>query len=207
MAGLGSLWMVASLLTVTHARDVVRTGASPRPAEAWYVLKGAQRLRCTAEVVVGADGRVEGARATGCPVVLANAVEASAQEWRWERSVGVTVETIEVDVRSPRFTPRPSRRECLVAFDMSRATPQLLADVPPRCGVATTPPPTLAPTRRHASWCAVDVVVQDGAIASTRTEDCTEGFARAAVDAVRAWDLNTSRDQHWRMLLEFPADP
>lgn len=204
MTGWLSVWAVVA---GSDARDVVREVPATAP-EAWYLLPrgvtgGRRSIDCRAEAVVGADGTAKDARAVGCPAVLQDAIREALMRWRWERWSSVTAERVRVVVRAPSLTPRSKRGECLVGIRITGETPRLVAEGPRRCEVGLGPVAAHPPRRpRQTAWCAVDVVMEGGE-PSLSVDQCAEGYAAVAAEAVQSWSLPVNRHQRWRFLLGY----
>ena len=196
--------LIAWLLLTADARDAVRTPIA-RPDEAYFLLQGP--VSCPVKLVVNAKGRPEGAQVAGCPAVLGDAIHDAAMRWRFARTPRATVEEVQVEVRPPSLPPRARRGTCLLGFLVSGDQPRLMADVPRRCGVRTGPVKGRVAVPPEVTWCAVDVVVQDGEVASVTAQACDPALALLARHAVAAWDLDTGRDQQWKLVLGFGPAP
>lgn len=206
--------VLLALASSADARDVIREAPPTLSPEAWYVLDThgsgtPPQIRCSAEAVVAPDGRVEHARAVGCPAVLHEAVVAAVNRWRWERASGPTVEQARVSVRAPSLRPRDRRKACLVGVVVHDGQPKWIATPTARCELGLAPVAPTAPPRQpgRIAWCAVDLTVEDGTIRSMSADACAEGYATSALEAVRTWSIPTDRDRRWRLLVAWEKAP
>ena len=196
--------LIVGLSVLAFGRPLLNDGRPARPPEAWYTLGGP--TTCPAEVIVGADGRMIDARPVGCPEILSDGIVEALGRWRWARASSRSVEQVRVPVQPPEFTPRPARGACLVGVRIDEGSPTLLAEPPGRCGIQITHVPDHAPVApRPTAWCAVTASVESGQVRSLTADACAEGFAGFAVEAVRSWTLDTTRDQSWTVLVGYAA--
>ncbi|MFT5459708.1 MAG: hypothetical protein ACI9K2_006223 [Myxococcota bacterium] len=187
--------MWTMLMLSALAREPVRGPAVATPGEAYFVLD--QRRICTADVVVGPDGRAVDARATNCSAVLHEAIEAAALRARWSPASERSLEAVEVWVRPPA---RPRRRgACLVALDPPRVA---LAHVPRRCLFDAGDRGMSITEDFGDGWCTVDV--DPGAETPVTVTACSPGHADRARFVADGWTFPEGH-QTWRVLLRIIA--
>ena len=197
------VWVGAAV--ASNGTRAVTKSPHARPDEAYYVVRGP--VFCPVQIAVGPSGRPVEARATGCAPVLSHAIEEAAMRWRFAPRRDTRVEEVELEVRPPSMAPRPRRGACLVGVRVN-PEPELLADVPTRCGVQVPSNPTeWVPGRRatqQLTWCEVGFRMVGGAMEGVTAAACAPEAVARAVALVRGWSFAAERDQEWRVVLGLP---
>lgn len=183
-------------------RDVLRDPRARPSDEMFFVLVGP--TFCPMSVVVAADGVPLGAKAEGCPSVLAPTLERSMMRWRWAPAADSTFEQVEIAVRAPAYGPRQSPRDCLTVATISlEGRAGLLSSQHPACAMATSRAPAREadPAHRNVAWCELDVTVDRSGEKEIHVLACAEGYDTVATAAVGSWIYGA--EGHWRMLVGF----